>query len=161
GCGGDHGCDDRGLPLRRPRNLDLPLSRRPLPAGAFAGSFLANAPAGTFPWTSRALRRILRETCQHRLPRPQERPAALASHQGVPHMWFPKRLRCLCSLRMLVCLVAVLAFAGRLDAAGGKPPKRPNIILILSDDQGYGDFSCHGNPVLKTPNLDKLHRQSV
>jgi arylsulfatase A-like enzyme len=37
----------------------------------------------------------------------------------------------------------------------------PNVILILTDDQGYGDFSCHGNPVLKTPNLDRLHSQSV
>src|SRR4051794_41234202 len=41
------------------------------------------------------------------------------------------------------------------------PERRPNILVILSDDQGYGDFSCHGNPVLKTPNLDKLHAQSV
>ena len=38
---------------------------------------------------------------------------------------------------------------------------RPNVLLILTDDQGYGDFSCHGNPVLKTPNLDKLHAESV
>ncbi len=38
---------------------------------------------------------------------------------------------------------------------------RPNIILIVTDDQGYGDLSCHGNPILKTPNLDKLHDQSV
>ncbi len=38
---------------------------------------------------------------------------------------------------------------------------RPNVILILTDDQGYGDLSCHGNPILKTPNLDKLHSQSV
>jgi arylsulfatase len=38
---------------------------------------------------------------------------------------------------------------------------RPNVIIILSDDQGYGDFSIHGNPVLKTPNLDALARQSV
>ncbi len=43
------------------------------------------------------------------------------------------------------------------DAAKG----RPNVIIVLADDQGYGDFSCHGNPVLKTPNLDKLHAQSV
>ncbi len=39
--------------------------------------------------------------------------------------------------------------------------ERPNIIFILTDDQGYGDLSAHGNPVLKTPNLDKLHAESV
>ncbi|GBD36444.1 Arylsulfatase [bacterium HR36] len=38
---------------------------------------------------------------------------------------------------------------------------RPNIILILTDDQGYGDLSCHGNPVLRTANLDRLHSESV
>ena len=38
---------------------------------------------------------------------------------------------------------------------------RPNVIIVLSDDQGYGDFSCHGNPVLKTPALDKLYGESV
>lgn len=38
---------------------------------------------------------------------------------------------------------------------------RPNLILIVTDDQGYGDFSCHGNPVLKTPNLDRLHDEGV
>jgi len=38
---------------------------------------------------------------------------------------------------------------------------RPNVILVLTDDQGYGDFSCHGNSVLRTPNLDRLHGQSI
>ncbi|HET6426562.1 MAG TPA: arylsulfatase [Planctomycetaceae bacterium] len=37
----------------------------------------------------------------------------------------------------------------------------PNIIVILTDDQGYGDVSCHGNPILKTPHLDRLHAESV
>jgi arylsulfatase A-like enzyme len=38
---------------------------------------------------------------------------------------------------------------------------RPNILFILTDDQGYGDLSVHGNPVLRTPNLDRLHAESV
>lgn len=40
-------------------------------------------------------------------------------------------------------------------------PAKPNVILIVTDDQGYGDLSCHGNPILKTPNFDKLHNESV
>lgn len=37
----------------------------------------------------------------------------------------------------------------------------PNVILIMTDDQGYGDLACHGNPVVKTPNLDQLHAESI
>jgi len=37
----------------------------------------------------------------------------------------------------------------------------PNVIIIITDDQGYGDLSCHGNPILKTPNLDRLFSESV
>jgi len=37
----------------------------------------------------------------------------------------------------------------------------PNVIVILTDDQGYGDLACHGNPHLKTPHLDRLHSRSV
>ena len=39
--------------------------------------------------------------------------------------------------------------------------KRPNVILIMTDDQGYGDLACHGNPIIKTPNLDKFHSESI
>lgn len=38
---------------------------------------------------------------------------------------------------------------------------RPNIILIMNDDQGYYDLSCHGNTVLKTPAIDQLRREST
>jgi arylsulfatase A-like enzyme len=38
---------------------------------------------------------------------------------------------------------------------------RPNILFILTDDQGYGDVGAHGNPVLKTPHLDRLRSESV
>ena len=37
----------------------------------------------------------------------------------------------------------------------------PNVILVMTDDQGYGDLSAHGNPVLRTPNLDQLAVESI
>lgn len=39
--------------------------------------------------------------------------------------------------------------------------ERPNVIVIVTDDQGYGDMSCHGNPWLSTPNLDRLALEST
>ena len=39
--------------------------------------------------------------------------------------------------------------------------ERPNVILVMTDDQGYGDLSCLGNPILKTPHLDRLHAESI
>jgi arylsulfatase A len=39
--------------------------------------------------------------------------------------------------------------------------RRPNVVLIMSDDHGYGDLSCHGNTVLRTPHLDGLASQST
>lgn len=38
---------------------------------------------------------------------------------------------------------------------------KPNVVIVITDDQGYGDLSCHGNPTLKTPNIDALHDDSV
>lgn len=37
-----------------------------------------------------------------------------------------------------------------------KSPYKPNVLLIMTDDQGWGDLSSHGNDTLSTPNLDKL-----
>ncbi len=39
--------------------------------------------------------------------------------------------------------------------------KRPNVVLVMTDDQGYGDLGCHGNPVIQIPNLDRLYTQSI
>ena len=38
---------------------------------------------------------------------------------------------------------------------------RPNVIIVLTDDQGFGDFSATGNPVLQTPHLDSLRAHSI
>lgn len=39
--------------------------------------------------------------------------------------------------------------------------ERPNVVFILSDNQSYWEFGCHGNPVVKTPNVDRLAAESV
>ncbi len=38
---------------------------------------------------------------------------------------------------------------------------KPNLVFVITDDQGYGDLGCHGNPIIQTPNLDKLHSESL
>ncbi|MFT5759641.1 MAG: arylsulfatase A-like enzyme [Alteromonadaceae bacterium] len=37
---------------------------------------------------------------------------------------------------------------------------QPNIIIVMTDDQGYGDFGMHNNPIVNTPNIEKLASQS-
>jgi arylsulfatase A-like enzyme len=56
---------------------------------------------------------------------------------------------------LLLVALAIGGFAPALHAAP------PNVVLIVTDDQGYGDLGCHGNPILRTPHLDRLHAESV
>ena len=80
--------------------------------------------------------------------------------------WFPSaecadfhpvmKNHCLCGF------IVILAFAlGTRIADGAIAGKKPNIVFFLTDDQGYGDVSAHGNLVLKTPNLDLLRAEGV
>lgn len=59
-----------------------------------------------------------------------------------------------CALGILICWIIV---AVPLRAAA----TRPNVLMIVTDDQGYGDFSLHGNPHVRTPHIDRLGASSV
>ena len=61
------------------------------------------------------------------------------------------------SLSLVAALLPLTVGAAAEPLAG----KKPNVVFILTDDQGYGDISAHGNPVLKTPNMDRLHAEGV
>ena len=61
-------------------------------------------------------------------------------------------------------LLAVLFFNCKRGAEGQRTasvPEKPNVILIMTDDQGYGDLACHGSPYVKTPALDSLYAESI
>src|SRR5665213_2834287 len=58
-------------------------------------------------------------------------------------------------LVILLMLIAGVARAAEIAGA------RPNIIFILTDDLGYGDAGCTGNPIVKTPNIDRIYREGV
>jgi arylsulfatase A-like enzyme len=58
-------------------------------------------------------------------------------------------------------LIALLLALPVARCAAGTPPRQPNIVFVLTDDQGYGDLSCHQNPFLKTPQMDRLYAESA
>ena len=60
-------------------------------------------------------------------------------------------------MKILIAILSLLASAFALSAQSAKP----NIVLIVSDDQGYADLGCCGRPELKTPNLDRLAAEGV
>jgi arylsulfatase A-like enzyme len=56
-----------------------------------------------------------------------------------------------------LALVGVLAAAAPLDAA----PRRPNVILIVADDLGYGELGCYGQKKIQTPRLDRMAKEGL
>jgi arylsulfatase A-like enzyme len=57
----------------------------------------------------------------------------------------------------------LLAFLGIISCANQQPEaiKKPNVIIIFTDDQGYQDIGCFGSPDIKTPHLDKMAQEGI
>jgi arylsulfatase A-like enzyme len=62
-------------------------------------------------------------------------------------------------LLQFVAAIALTSFVS--GNTFGATDKAPNVILIMTDDQGYGDLGCHGNKEINTPALDRLYAESV
>ena len=57
--------------------------------------------------------------------------------------------------------LSLLAFATALTLHAAEPVQRPNVVLVMADDQGWGDTGYNGHPELKTPNLDVLAKSGL
>ncbi len=60
---------------------------------------------------------------------------------------------------LLLVIATLAAMLPALSAAAAR--QRPNVILCMTDDQGWGDTAYNGNPVLKTPHLDEMARSGI
>jgi arylsulfatase A-like enzyme len=60
-----------------------------------------------------------------------------------------------------ITLILMACVWSKAKIASASDSDKPNVIIVMTDDQGYGDLACHGNPIVKTPNLDALYRESI
>lgn len=58
-------------------------------------------------------------------------------------------------------ILLILCFICCLSTSTQAKTQPPNVVFLLVDDMGYGDIAVHGNPIIRTPNFDALHDQSV
>ena len=56
---------------------------------------------------------------------------------------------------------ATVLFLTAAGVAAAQPPERPNVVLVIADDLGYGDLASYGSPIMRTPRLDRLAGEGV
>jgi len=61
--------------------------------------------------------------------------------------------------QLFLCLLVGVAF--RASVAPAADARKPNVVLIVADDLGYGDLGCYGQKQIKTPNIDRLAREGT
>ncbi len=145
-CSGEYNCESRD---RSGRDVAWPLEPIPEPL-----EVLRFSGRGGLPWRFRD--RFLAAPCLLS-PRPDGRRQLLAPVEVRMNLRGAGRKR---PMKTIVCaLVALMVLPCWARAAGVRA--RPNVVVFLTDDLGYGDLACHGNAHVKTPCVDGFARQSV